>query len=260
MFSQSESPGSHAELTAAQWYDRSIDWDARLKRELPVIRAVLGPPGELGILDAGCGTGHQAAGMAALGYRVTGADISEEMLAVARDTVRHGNREVELVCTPYQSMPAALGERKFDGVYCLANSLAAAGARDAVREALAAFAACLRPGGKLFVQVLNFLPMRLEEPCLRGPRVTRVGGYEYVSVRHFVFFEDYATVSNITVWHENGWHHRGGQRRLYPLGAPEMRDWCTAVDLHIDEMWGGYDRSAFDERASVDLIVCATKR
>lgn len=260
MFSQSESTSPHKGLTAAEWYDRSIDWDARLKRELPVLQAVLGPSGNLGIVDAGCGTGHQAAGMASLGYRVTGVDISDEMLAVARTAAKRTNNAFELVCAPYEAMPAALGGRKFDGLYCLANSLAAAGSREAVRAALAAFSACLRPGGKLFVQVLNFLPMRREEPCLRGPRVTRVDGYEYVSVRHFVFFEDYATVSNVTVWNENGWHHRGGQRRLYPVSEQEMREWCASSHLNVDASWGGYDQSPFHETTSVDLIVAATRR
>ena len=69
----------HAEL-----YDRSIDWSARLAREIPTLMAVLGPPGAGGILDAGCGPGRQACALAERGYRVVGADLSEASLELAR--------------------------------------------------------------------------------------------------------------------------------------------------------------------------------
>ena len=40
----------------AEWYDQSINWDARLQREIPVFVDVFGAPGDGGIIDAGCGT------------------------------------------------------------------------------------------------------------------------------------------------------------------------------------------------------------
>ena len=46
--------------------------------------AGLVPPGSR-VLDAGCGTGRVAIRLAELGYDVTGVDLDESMLAVARD-------------------------------------------------------------------------------------------------------------------------------------------------------------------------------
>lgn len=248
----------HAQLTSAEWYDRSIDWDARVRREIPVLMEVFGPPGTLGLLDAGCGTGHQASALALAGYSVTGLDVSAEMLAVAQRVAAREQAKVEFVTGAYADIPATLG-RNFDGVYCLANSLAAAASRDTVRDAVQQFASCLRPGGRLFIQVLNFEPMRREEPCIRGPRVTNVDGVKYVSTRHFCFHDDCAIVSNITLWREGTWQQRASSRRLYPVTPAELQSWMVAAGVHVDATWGGYDRSKFDADASPDLIVVGTR-
>ncbi|MDO8630378.1 MAG: class I SAM-dependent methyltransferase, partial [Phycisphaerales bacterium] len=173
----------------ARWYDRSIDWSARLSREVPVLCEVFGQPAAGGVLDAGCGSGHQAAALAKRGYRVVGADASEFMLSVARQIASNENANVRWVRAAYTELCQTVGAG-FDGVYCLGNSLAAAGSREGVRAAVEQFGKCLRPGGRLFIQVLNFERMRKEIPCVQGPRVAHVEGREYVSVRQFHFVED----------------------------------------------------------------------
>ncbi len=67
---------------------------------------------------------------------------------------------MEFALTPYATLHQKVGG-DFDGVYCVGNSLAAAGSREGAREAMTQFAQCLRPGGRMFVQVLNFAAMRL---------------------------------------------------------------------------------------------------
>ena len=70
-------------FAAAEWYDRSINWQARFARELPVLTDVFGPPGKRGLIDAGCGTGRHACALAPRRYRVAATDTSEELLVVA---------------------------------------------------------------------------------------------------------------------------------------------------------------------------------
>jgi SAM-dependent methyltransferase len=118
-----------------------MSWSGRLRREIPILTDVLGPPGDGGLLDAGCGTGHHVIALSQLGYKVVGADISAEMLEIA------GKHAAE----------KAGGE--FDGLFCLANSLTCSGTAGAVAEALEQFARCLRPGGRFYIETLNFTPM-----------------------------------------------------------------------------------------------------
>ncbi len=249
---------SRSTFANAQWYDQSINWGARLGRELPVLMDVLGPPGAGGLLDAGCGTGRQACALAGRGYRVVGADAEEAMLAIARTAARKVPTEIEFVQTLYADLPQRVAGG-FDGVYCLGNALAAAGTREATAGALASFGRCLRPGGKLFCQILNFTPMRSETPCVRGPRVSSVDGREYVSVRQFHFVGESVQVTNITLWQDDGWKQRAHSGVLYPVTLDELHGWCPESQLRVDAVWGSYARETFDPQRSVDLLVVATR-
>jgi SAM-dependent methyltransferase len=254
----SESNEREALFRSAEWYDRSVNWAARLTRELPVLIGVFGPPGAGGLVDAGCGTGHQACALAQKGYRVVGVDVSAEMLEVAREHGRRLAPDVDFACTPYATMHDYVGSG-FDGLLCIGNSLAAAGTAEAAAEAIDQFARCLRPGGRLFLQILNFEPMRDVAPCVRGPRVTIIDGVEYVSLRHFHFGVDSVQVTNFTVWNDGGWKHRAHRGTLYPIAVGELAQWCGRAGLRIDDTWGSYAREPFDLGGSDDLLVAATR-
>jgi SAM-dependent methyltransferase len=254
------------------WYDRSINWEARLGREVPVLVDVFGPPGAGGLVDAGCGPARGAEALAGRGYRVTGVDRSPEMLDLARRRVAQAGAEaaaqgcgggaaaaLRFVESDYAAMATAIGGGH-DGVFCQANSLAAAGSRAACAAAVGQFAACLRPGGRLFVQVLNFAAMRGRRPCVIGPRVSRVDGVEYVSVRQFLFREEMVEVTSISLWQAaGGWQQHADGGSLYAVTRGDMHAWCAAAGLHIDHEWGDYARSPFDEASSGDYIVVATR-
>ncbi|MHC4066469.1 MAG: class I SAM-dependent methyltransferase [Planctomycetota bacterium] len=250
---------------SAERYDRSINWDARLRREIPLLAEVFGPPGQGGLLDAGCGTGRQAVAMAKGGYQVTAADASEEMLELARRHAAEGDAGVRFVCCPYARLAENL-QPGLDGVYCLGNSLAAAGSAAEIELAIRNFATLLSAGGRLFVQVLNFPPLRDESPCVRGPRFVTVDGIEYVSVRTFHFVADPASgpqgrveVTNVTLWRDAQWRQQSAVATLYPLTCDELTLWCRAAGLDVMHTFGGYDRARFDLATSSDLLLIAEK-
>ena len=251
--------GDHAPMfRSPAWYDRSVNWEARFQREMPVLTEVFGPPSSGGLLDAGCGPGRQACELAKRGYRVTGLDADAGMLELAAQHAREAGLHVDLVHAPYAEMADRVGGG-FDGVCCLANSLAAARGRDRCREAIHMFARVLRPGGRLFLQILNFRRMRDEDPCIRGLRVTMHNGVEYVSVRHFTFEADICRVTNVTMWKEPPWRYWTHSGLLYPVDPDEMERWCSEAGLRIDAQYGSYARDPFDVERSVDLITVATR-
>lgn len=68
------------------------------------------------VLDVGCGTGRHAVELAKRGYRVTGVDLSEGMLAVARAKAAVDGLDVRFLqadATQFES------EEKFDAAICL---------------------------------------------------------------------------------------------------------------------------------------------
>lgn len=245
-------------FNAPEWYDLGINWDARLGREIPVLTDLFGPPAGGGLLDAGSGTGRQATALAKLGYRVTAIDADANMIQFASRNARQAGAQVNFVQSPYGEIPNRT-TGQFDGVYCLGNSLAAAGERQACQDAVHNFASALRPGGRLFVQILNFRRMRNQEPCVQGPRVTLHDGVEYVSVRHFTFAHDRCRVTNVTMWKEDTWKQQAHSGRLFPIDVDDITQWCTEAGLNVDALYGSYAKEPFDVDRSIDLIIVATR-
>lgn len=118
-------------------------WNEVLER--PGVRALL--PADLhgrAVLDAGCAAGAHAVELLARGARVTGIDVSAEMVAEARRRCADAGGHAEFVVADLGA-PLPLPEAAYDGVLC---SLVLHYLRD-WSVPLAEFARVLRPGGWL---------------------------------------------------------------------------------------------------------------
>ena len=110
------------------------------------------------ILDMGCGTGRHALELARRGYRVTGVDLSDGMLAEGRKVA-----EAEgLTTITFQQGDATqyTTDAPFDRVYCVCEgSLGLIGAGSTPEEhdmtVLRNLYAALKPGGRMLITVLN---------------------------------------------------------------------------------------------------------
>lgn len=131
----------------AESYESLEPWYTHLYDVLhAIVRAELAPPAGCPpprALDAGCGTGFQAAVLASLGYRTHGLDVSAGLLAIARHrrgsiVVARGNIEA----LPYD-------DAAFDAVTCCGSTLSFV---DAPGLALAEIGRVLRPGGLLLLE------------------------------------------------------------------------------------------------------------
>ena len=68
-------------------YDRFVNWPQRLAYEIPLLAAVLPETphgGKARVLDTACGTGQHAIALAKMGHETVGADLSTEMIAIAK--------------------------------------------------------------------------------------------------------------------------------------------------------------------------------
>ena len=131
----------------ADGYDVLEPWYEHLYANLhAVLRRELTPPAgrpRPRALDAGCGTGFQAAILAEMGYAVHGLDLSHGLLRGARE--RLGG--APLVQGDVETLPYGAGA--FDAATCCGSTLSYVG--DA-RRALSEIARVLRPGGRLLVE------------------------------------------------------------------------------------------------------------
>lgn len=101
------------------------------------------------VLDVGCGTGNFSLKLAQLGAIVTGIDISEEMLAIAREKALE-----DKVAVTFKKMDVYnldFPDSSFSAVFSMA-------AFEFIHEPQQAFAECMRvlkPGGKLLIGTIN---------------------------------------------------------------------------------------------------------
>ncbi|MCL6557896.1 MAG: class I SAM-dependent methyltransferase [Firmicutes bacterium] len=115
--------------------------------ELRILLSFLEPqPGEQ-ILDAGCGTGILALELASRGLRVTGVDLSEKMLALAREKI-YGHK-VGFLRADICALPFSDGY--FDAVICFTVLEFVGEPESALQELWRV----LKPGGRLVIGVLN---------------------------------------------------------------------------------------------------------
>jgi SAM-dependent methyltransferase len=91
----------------AQWYDREFATSALAEVPRQAVLRLLGD-GPSRLLDVGCGTGAHTAAIAERGWTVTGVDVSEDQLQLARE------RGIDVVVADAAALP--FGDESFDAV------------------------------------------------------------------------------------------------------------------------------------------------
>lgn len=146
-------------------------WRTRQASALATVRAHLPPTAS--VLDVGCGTGTLAATLAAEGYRVTGVDLVEAMIAQARQA----SSLVNWVHAPFADGVAP--RKSFDAVIALGYLEY----QERSGKELVRMSRLLKPGGLLILSVPNTLSKQFGFGATRA--IFRVGKEpEMIRVRH----------------------------------------------------------------------------
>jgi ubiquinone/menaquinone biosynthesis C-methylase UbiE len=103
------------------------------------------------LLDVPCGFGRHSVPLARAGYRVTGVDRSEALLAEARRRAG-GQRWPKLARADYRDLP--FSDASFDAALNLFSSLGYLGDEEDTK-ALAEIGRVLRPGGRLVIESMH---------------------------------------------------------------------------------------------------------
>lgn len=158
------------------------DWDASIARQAAaldqVIRAELDTGGGT-VLDVACGIGTQSLGLAALGYRVTGSDLSPGAVRRLRDEAAKRGLAVE---AKEADMRAAWDahRRRFDVVLCADNALPHLLTDDDVLAALRAFLRCTAPGGACLVTLRDYEATPVQDARVHSHGVRQEDGARWV--------------------------------------------------------------------------------
>ncbi|HYE23223.1 MAG TPA: class I SAM-dependent methyltransferase [Candidatus Paceibacterota bacterium] len=126
------------------------------------------------VLDVGCGSGTKSKYMAGRGFQVTGIDISDGLLAIAKRELPEGDFR-ELSMTDLSSLSAS-----YDGTFAQASLLhiPKKEAGDVVRQ----IASVTKPGGYTYIAVKELRPGNKDE------EIKREDDYGYTYERFFSYY------------------------------------------------------------------------
>ena len=169
-----------------EWARLEQPHDGRL--EFAVHKTWMGrflPPAPARVLDIGGGPGRYAIWLAGQGYRVTLADLSADLLAVAKEKAEEAGVDLEGIVEANATDLSQFGDASFDAVLCLGPLYHLIEEED--REAVASeLFRVLKAGGPVFAAFLNRL------------HILRV-----VVDQEIPFFTPY-TFDLVKRWHEEG--------------------------------------------------------
>lgn len=184
--------------------------------EQEMVTRYLPPGGRL--LDLGCGSGRAVLALERAGYRVTGLDLSLEMLAAGRSL----SAAMVLAGANLLSLPFV--DQSFDGLLMFFGALQHLPGRAARQRALAEMARVTRPGGRLILGLDNIAPGLSCYAYWLARRGRQVINPEKLGTR--------LTSADATLWSRQTrrvkpwvWHGRGLLRSL------RWRTWPGLVDL-----------------------------
>ncbi len=238
-------------------YDAMVDWPKRLAYEEPFYRWLFERTGAASVLNVACGTGRHAALFHSWGLQVEGADLSDAMIRRCRQ--HHGQSPTLRWVVRSFDAPTNEPER-FDVAICTGNSLALAADMAVVERTVGRMLEAVRRGGAVLVQVLNLWRMA-DGPCTwqkcrradlaRGNSlivkgVHRCGrrGYVDMIVTTLSGDDPVMQAESVPFW---GLDALYVERKMRTAGAAAV------------EVFGGYDRQAYQPDRSPDLLVLAFK-
>jgi glycine/sarcosine N-methyltransferase len=148
------------------------NWEASVERQAAVLGPILerecGKAKLTRVLDCACGIGTQALGLAKLGFRVSGCDVSRG--AVERARLEASRRGLELQLSGADMLDlGSLEDSGFDAVVCLDNALPHLESAEQLFQAATQIRRKLRPKGLFMASIRDYDRLIQERPAVQGP-------------------------------------------------------------------------------------------
>jgi glycine/sarcosine N-methyltransferase len=246
-------------------YDRFVNWPTRLALEMPFISQQInqaaGPACR--VLDAACGTGMHTIALAQLGYKMSGADVSRGMIERARTNASTAGISVDFEVVGFEHLAETFGQKTFDALICLGNSLPHIPDASALAATLADFKTCLKPGGLLLLQNRNFDVVLARRERWMEPQAYRHNDADWLFLRFYDFDGDGLLSFNMVTLHRQGtasWTQQVTSTRLYPLRQNELLESLRTAGFTDTASYGNMTGEPFNPASSGNLVLTAISR
>ncbi len=202
-------------------------------------------------LDVACGTGLHSCVLAQLGVKTTGADISLEMLKIARHNAAQRGVDVEWIHSSMQDL-FEHSHKKFDVVFCLGNSLPHLLTKADIETAVTNFAALLNHNGIFVAQLLNY--QRIMKNRDRIVNISKNGDQNII---RFYDFDQQLVQFNILTfqWIKDKAAHKLQSTVLFPYTKQDLVEVLLQQGFKGIESYGGMNFEPFKKDTSDNLVI-----
>ena len=145
------------------------DWEGPMSRQAGALNLLIRDelPAAMDVLDCSCGIGTQVIGLARLGYRVVGTDISKRAIERARREAKRLAADAAFTIADFRDLRRIEGP--FDVVISCDNAVPHLLEPADVPKALTQMRAKLRVGGLLVITMRDFDNALVEKPPMAPP-------------------------------------------------------------------------------------------
>jgi SAM-dependent methyltransferase len=227
--------------------DMGEDWEAIVDvrdtaRETDFIQSVMSKKGT--ILDLCCGTGRHSLILRKLGWNPIGLDLSKNLLSIAKRNMKREGRDFPLVRADMRSFP--FRTHVFDASISMFTSFGYLPSENEDLKSFKEVQRTLRKGGQFILDVAN------REHLIKVFQEREWAEFEpfYMLEKRSLNQQASRLMSQWTIIRKDTRETRSLQHnvRLYTLQS--LKQMLSQAGLEIKEIYGGYDRKAFNSDSS----------
>lgn len=214
---------------------------------LKELTAYLKMPEKAKILDLACGKGRHAKILSEMGYRVDGADLSENSIMCAQ-SMSHDNLQF-FVHDMRDELPAT---KQYDAIFNLFTSFGYFDNTHDNLKVLHSVYQALKPNGILVIDYLNAEKIKSNLICAESKKCS---GIEFSisrkvdddSIYKYISFSDQGDSFKYT-------------EKVQLFGLEDFKKMLQAVNFELTEVFGDYNLGKFASEKSERLILIARKK
>ncbi len=235
------------------FYDDMINFETSLEKRKDLIRKFIGDD-DIYAADLGCGSGLDSIALTALGLNVTGFDISENMLAKAKENTYRQNFNIEFVKTGLDKIPS-LYNKKFDVVFSLGNTFANL-TQSQTAKAIRNVSKMLKDGGKFVFQILNY-------SCIikRNEKIVNINCKDgFTFIRYYDFHPDHINFNFLRFKTLTNDEWLLLTTPVYPHNKSSLFPVLQQEGFRQIKLYGSIYQEKFKKLESKDLVITAKNK
>ena len=177
---------------ATQYDKLFLDWQATTQEQAHILDRIFTANGfdkNANILDCACGIGTQTIDLVAIGYNVTGSDISDGEIAEAKERAKKNNVSVSFEHANFCALSDSFSEQ-FDIVIAMDNALPHMLTSNDLASAIKSIVNQVKDGGMFVASIRDYDALLMDKPPYSPPYIHKTAKGQRVSFQTWTWEGD----------------------------------------------------------------------